>query len=103
MLLDMCRILFPEYKSIYIDENSEFLQFSEDAKSAKLIHWFEFCLIKIFPKVYNVLNAEHLSNFYYVTFGYSEKSNQNKSWDYPRFIHPVDYLYQRFLKQQNEQ
>ena len=111
-LLEMCVKLFPEYKSIQFGVTQVFLPlnglglivnvqhilFHVNGTKYETFHWFEFCFLHVFPKVQNILNAEQLSNFYYITIGYYEKSNKNKNFEFKRFIHPIDYLYSEFKK-----
>lgn len=112
-LIEMCNKLFPEYMFEFIRgadvygytiydlftfclikdyENCEY------EKSRKYIHWFEFCILLVFPKLLNFYDADKLSDFYYVTIGYKFKSEGNNAWNFERFKHPVDYLYEKFLE-----
>ena len=113
-LLEMCKNLFPEQefyweyemygRGLKEDFNDVLQVYFKDKEAWKRnlfpfnIHWFEFCFLHIFPKVQQIFNANQLSNFYYVTFGYTKKSNGNKDWGAERFIHPIDYLYEEFKK-----
>lgn len=99
-LLEMSKKLFPEYILIgwLNGEDNLELFFSKDSKSSTSIHWFEFCMLHIFPKVQQIYNTEQLATFYYETYGYYQKSNENKDWNHPRFTHPIDFLYKEFQK-----
>jgi hypothetical protein len=91
-LLEMCKVLFPEYLNIQF-RPIDYLQFS--GKHNFHIHWFEFCIIYIFPKLNQWFNAHQLSEFLYQTIGHSKGIKPNEMNSFP---HPVDYLYEQFLK-----
>ena len=94
-LLEMCKILFPEYTTIPNDKNPKFLTINwftkqgyfihlmddYDLKENKMIHWFEFCMTHLANKVF--IQDESLNDFL-LTF------NINK--------HPIDYLYEELNK-----
>lgn len=94
-LLEMCKVLFPEYV-IYPADNDGFIEgeqwvgdqnMGEDRPVNEFnIHWFEFCMTHLFEKIMVILyNYESINDFIQIN-GY--------------FIcgHPVDYLYKEFKK-----
>lgn len=81
-LLDMCNKLFPKEKINFIDKDGNLCEETIYDRSwfyLNKIHWFEFCVTKLFKKL-NLSSYSHLMN-----------SKQ----------HPIDYLYEQFkqLKQ----
>ena len=90
-LLEMCKELFPKYKTIVFTEdhkqfeegedNNILLFFSGKTEIAPSIHWFEFCMTHLCDKVF--IHDESLNEFL-LTF------NVDK--------HPIDYLYEEFKK-----
>ena len=96
-LLKMCKVLFPEYV-IYPADNDGFIEgeqwvgdqnMGEDRPVNEFnIHWFEFCLIHLAPKILdNSCGDNETSELGY--FGYGPDINED---------HPVDYLYEEFKK-----
>ena len=85
-LLEMCRILFPEYPDLQFgvkekhNWSKEYLVFGLTGNEP-IIHWFEFCMTHLCDKVF--IHDESLNEFL-LTF------NVDK--------HPVDYLYEEFKK-----
>lgn len=88
MLLEMCKELFPKYKTIVFTEdhkqfedgedNNILLFFSGKTEIAPSIHWFEFCIIHLLPK-FNfepdiLLNSE-LKNKHIIDYLYKEFKN----------------------------
>lgn len=108
-LIEMCKILFPEYGEVqllksyistpYDATGSPYLRWYvdhiyEEKKTTKLIeiHWFEFCSIHLLEKLYR--SPIDLNNFMSICFRFTYPS-----WDPIHLvIHPVDYLYEEFLK-----
>ncbi|XAI97299.1 hypothetical protein [Leptolyngbya phage Lbo-JY46] len=87
-LIEMCKVLFPEWKAhslgeTYISDDTG--EFSESDETFK-IHWFEFCMTHLRRE----LNLHHDDLFL------------STNPDVNTFIHPVDYLYQEFKKLNNE-
>ena len=81
-LLEMCKVLFPEY-DFTIDKFSQcFVTFGLKTKDLyeQHIHWFEFCMTHLRTK----LNLHH-DDMYLTT---------NPGID--TFKHPIDYLYKQF-------
>ena len=90
-LLEMCKVLFPEYTTIPNDKNPKFLTINwftkqgyfihlmddDDLKENKMIHWFEFCHEYLVEKI--------LGDYNLIFCGPNRK-------------HPVDYLYEEFKK-----
>jgi len=83
-LLEMCKVLFPEYE-ITIHGSNIYINITEH------IHWFEFCYTELAYKIFSnkELNfskkADHLNKFY---------TEILISWK----NHPIDYLYSEFKK-----
>jgi len=100
-LLEMCKILFPEYTTISNDKNPKFLTISwftkqgyfihlmdDDLKENKMVHWFEFCMTHLSKKL--KVRPSLLENRAWSTL---ELTNSKF-----RLNHPVDYLYEEFKK-----
>lgn len=100
-LLEMCKVLFPEYTTISNNKNPKFLTISwfvkqgyfihlmdDDLKENRMIHWFEFCMTHLAEKMYN--------RFYSLEVCEDIRNEQL----YDCFInnHPIDYLYEEFKK-----
>lgn len=83
MLLKMCRELFPEYSKIQFQDiynNETGNLYFDNVNSGIIIHWFEFCLNNIAPKLMSLDNI----GFHY---RYIEESKTL-----------IDYLYYRFIQ-----
>lgn len=95
-LLEMCKVLFPEYEwdFSFIEREGNIKYWNNKMKNAEFIHWFEFCW-KILNKI---MSNEEKTNPAYVhecvvNFGMICFNNSE-------FQHPIDYLYEIF--KQNE-
>ena len=102
-LLEMCKELFPEYV-IYTADNDGFIEgeqwvgdqnMGEDRPVNEFnIHWFEFCTTYLLDKLHPDNDKQSKDNW---SMDLSDK-------DYVilkiivRKKHPVDYLYEEFLK-----
>lgn len=78
-LLEMCKVLFPEYKNYHV--NGAFLYLNKGKIPLDAIPIFEFCMTYLASKLlvmYDFTIYQTTGNFMY--------------------IHPVDYLYEQFLK-----
>lgn len=89
-LLKMCKILFPEHTIFEIDQDGYILSFS---KKCPAIHWFEFCMLHLAPKIIYPL--------YIPAYCDSEEGGQIGMEKFGNAIlynkaHPVDYLYEQF-------
>jgi len=87
-LIEMCKILFPEYKDWgYSDILPGYLTYYKiDSLEDEIeIHWFEFCSLHLATKLYNLNNRSEISTI--------ELYRGNIIQNY----HPVDYLYQEYL------
>lgn len=99
-LIEMCKALFPEYNNIYfrIDSKSSciypkeisidnnILRIGSFGKLDLSIHWFEFCMMELAPKIMPpFIDCEE---FYSGLLGLDEVDSYQK--------HPVDYLYEQF-------
>ena len=82
-LLEMGKVLFPEYVEIDFNKSGLLTLWKEKCPSIQWseIHWFEFCMTHLCDKVF--IHDESLNEFL-LTF------NVDK--------HPVDYLYEEFKK-----
>ncbi len=99
-LLEMCKVLFPEYNVSWIDfkfDDSDLIWFrKDDPYECKGIHWFEFVMGELTNKLYKLF--------------YNAMGEQNILWDllvkegfyvqvlHHKTLHPVDYLYENFKK-----
>ena len=92
-LLEMCRILFPEYPDLQFgvkekhNWSKEYLVFGLTGNEP-IIHWFEFCIFYLIDKIFNEDQKEaYLSNkdFYKGGLSFGDE-------------HPVDILYEQFKK-----
>jgi hypothetical protein len=106
-LLEMCKVLFPEYEFCFHhhdegkpDKNIPYnflpgfifgFKKYEDGSTSEnyhdvdiFIHWFEFCTITLWNELYLKLGNLELKNYYELLLN--------------NLIHPVDYLYEEFLK-----
>jgi hypothetical protein len=86
-LLKMCKVLFPEYdvrltKPLYSTPDAQFVQLGKKqlTKYEAEIHWFEFCVKILTPKILSY-GIEQLG---------SECLDNNKNL--------IDYLYEEFKK-----
>lgn len=86
-LLEMCKALFPKYRNIYFNNKSnEHIGFGIKNKLNHIytdyiyIHWFEFCITKLCPKLTNC----------------SAMFDDIESDDIKIVQHPVDYLYKKY-------
>ena len=101
-LLEMCRVLFPEYNRIEISDyqidvdrnhyNPIFIDIYKGVLTVPFdiysTHWFEFCMTKLWIKINSLLShktPEELMSMY------------NAFWDIlNEELHPVNYLYEQF-------
>lgn len=81
-LLEMCRILFPEYKIIVLQENLGILTIDH----LHHIHWFEFCMRDLQYRILGVSDYKTTQKFLMRTIFQCEQP------------HPIDYLYEAFKK-----
>jgi len=104
-LLEMAVKLFPESefsweydmygRVLKSDFNNVFAIYDKNSESHFNIHWFEFCVVKLYPKI----QANKPK-----TIGHAEKLMEEYGflWDICNYdftkIHPVDYLYKEFQK-----
>lgn len=92
-LLEMCKVLFPEYIIIQFQVKSKpesiNLNFFH-TKGVTTIHWFEFCITKLSVKILcqnkNIINSSYSKNYFL----------QNKIINSDEHI--VNYLYKEFKK-----
>jgi len=126
-LLEMCKILFPELKFGFendLADNLGMLNYhspsTEQWHQWKLIHWFEFCMSYLTAKIDNMYDKKYIESA--EKKAWAEKnypkglpSNWSEIWENrpynrvwsgfnlgspkPRNGHPIDYLYEEFLKE----
>lgn len=91
-LLEMCRVLYPEYKNFELeiepqyDGNDGFIFYlDENNLHNDPIHWFEFCRYYIFVEI----NKR------------SKRSWKETSLEFMNCKHPITYLYEQFKKISN--
>jgi hypothetical protein len=104
-LLEMCKVLFPEYEFDYepelygrgIGQNIDCL--SIYGKNVyENIHWFEFCMTHLCVKIYNLIDKYNNDLFINMFHGsILSFTHFKESGDFVA-IHPVDYLYEEFKK-----
>jgi len=100
-LLEMCKVLFPEYKYWKLHDGScdscteNTLDYSLEEKpqwnSWDRIHWFEFCIVHIPDKLLQV--AKKLEKTHILDY-----ELDGRLIDSCYESHPVTYLYNQFLK-----
>ena len=91
-LIKMCMNLFVSDIKPHIDNNNNIVVWNlakdVNAEYATSIHWFEFCMTKLWIKINLLLShktPEELMSMY------------NAFWDISNEkLHPVDYLYEQF-------
>lgn len=106
-LLELCKFLFPEFKSIDFVESCDFclvgtMRFSKYEKPGDywnkwlLIHWTELCQFHIPLRLFNhhdVLSSINNRPLFDETEGLHEMAKEQE-WS---TVHIVDYLYERYL------
>lgn len=122
-LLEMCNVLFPESKIEFTDdyyyEWTLFLTSEDEDDTMSYenrveIHWFEFCMTNLSIAIYRKLFDFSSSNGYITADTGEEHSyewsanfynkvlflimNPDRIVDVETKWHPVDYLYEEFLK-----
>jgi hypothetical protein len=105
-ILEMCKVLFPEYDFVFYHTISKanmltgFLKTNDSDLYDNcdiFIHWFEFCMTHLAEKIakhdrYDDLNL-HVDTILACWVNHTE--------NFPR-KHPVDYLYEKFKRIKNE-
>lgn len=98
-IYEMCEKLFPEKDFIIEEElfqkDKSVIFYGDKGKNFYdgHLHWFEFVMLQLFPKVNQWYNTHQLSAFYYQTIGNTIGVEPNEK---NTFKHPVDYLYNQF-------
>ena len=105
-LLEMCRVLFPEYNRIEISDyqidvdrnhyNPIFIDIYKGDLTVPFdiysTHWFEFCMTKLVDKLYDSINYTDSDEF-------NINLHVDLMLDMVNFkINPIDTLYKEFLK-----
>lgn len=117
-LLEMCKVLFPEYTTIPSDKNPKWLHIfylsdvgtfiqlcNDEIKKSINIHWFEFCNTWLVEKVLNPtperpsrVLQDKFKEFFWKSNLYWMYINEYSGTPEK---HPVDYLYEEFKKLNN--
>lgn len=118
-LLEMCKVLFPEYKKIdwYIDGdgNDDYdILIIKDEMPYILIHWFEFCFMRLIHRLQENLpdklvyrkQPPFVGNVFSWKKGNKWTMYSEFMFAYPKAIYggssypnnPIDYLYKEFKK-----
>lgn len=95
-LLEMCKILFPEYLLIDIHKNGLLVLWEElpPSRMWNEIHWFEFCMTHLASKIiYSLYIPKNANSDEGGQIG-MDKFNNTVLY-YPK-KHPIDYLYFEF-------
>lgn len=99
-LLEMCTKLFPEYTFVEWDlcgHEGNLKYYHKKWKSAKFIHWFEFCLTHLLREIC-ILRTNKDFGFDPWDFDKMMRKYIGKLLLYDEPKHPVDYLYKEFKK-----
>lgn len=93
-LLEMCKALFPEYHNFELELNSQhdgsegfIIYLDENNLHGEGIHWFEFCIMDLTTKMYNISDLKKESSI-----------KQLRGYICQETDHPIDYLYEEFKK-----
>ena len=107
-LLKICKSLFPEYYEIYFGEwdyNGEFdgyMYFSTETLSNPnilQIHWFEFCITHLINRLASKnIKTDILADCEFEDFRIKCVTEIFKDKISTDYIHPIDYLYEKFKK-----
>jgi len=92
-LLEMCKVLFPEYKNYHV--NGAFLYLNKGGIPLDAIPIFEFCMTYLAQEVLGKQIPRSIMERYPI-FALESFMHTLKSVEH--YQHPVDYLYQEFLK-----
>ena len=107
-LLEMCNSLFPQVKWHFWESEkddeiaNDYIGYNQQVvlgekinpwKDGLSIHWFEFCVIHLFPKLNQWYNSHQLLDVLYQTIGNSKNIEPNQI---NKFSHPIDQLYEKF-------
>lgn len=92
-LLEMCKVLFPEIKSIVLQENLGTLIIDQ----LQQIHWFEFCITKIVNELaWRNIKTDILADCEYEDFRMKLITEIFRDKFTTEKFHIVDYLYKEF-------
>lgn len=100
-LLEMCNAMFPNQKhALWLEDDSFFItdyhqENSNTFVESVSIHWFEFCLCHLLPKLKKIGIQPEL---YVLTL-----PSTHIGWDTKGVNHPIDYIYQEYDKKLNAQ
>ena len=103
-LLEMCRILFPEYPDLQFgvkekhNWSKEYLVFGLTGNEP-IIHWFEFCITKIVNELsWKNIKTDILADCEYEDFRMKLITEIFRDKFTTETFHIVDYLYEEFKK-----
>jgi len=105
-ILVMCKKLFPEYDNIrfgtsVMTTSRDYLYFHKKKNDFVTeiinIHWFEFCINYLSGEIFNHINYPWIYPGQDVQDGLSEMM-MRQWWYRKEAYHPVDYLYEEFLR-----
>lgn len=119
-LLEMCKYLFPEMDAYTIEDTEEsdgmILGFWGQSTNGVSIHWFEFCMTHLNRKIDKLYIEKEITPLEKRAFNENNypdglPKNWTELWEYRPYmqiwktlnlgqykIHPIDYLYEEFLK-----
>ena len=95
---EMVKDLFHEYADVYVNVINDNISFA--AVSSFSIHWFELCLTEL-PKRLAMSSGKvniEAQQYYYVDSMMKRMLQIHKTYRTLGFQHPVDFLYEQFLK-----
>ena len=97
-LLEMCKILFPEYDFPNKIQSIIFIR-KKNKKLGENIHWFEFCSIKIVNELaWRNIKTDILADCEYEDFRIKLITEIFRDKFTTEKFHPIDYLYKEFKK-----
>lgn len=106
-LIEMSKVLFPEYKEILYGSATGLIKFITKVGSiAGIVHWFEFCMTKLTEKIIATYIVNRDGDKVYKRNMHSDLSTFYLSFlPFSRLYestHPIDYLYKKFKELENE-
>lgn len=108
MLLEMCKVLFPEYPNLEVRDSMEdfcmeqdncFIELQESGSNSRkdtIIHWFEFCMTWLSHKI--IFNPKEKLRLCEYKQSILTRNIMGIFYGEKIAKHPVDYLYSEFLK-----
>jgi hypothetical protein len=97
--LEMCNVLFPEYSQVMEDDFPGIFWFYKNKNDGTAIHWFEFCIRHLVDEIaWKNIQTNILADCEYEDKRTELIRELFKDRIFPGMYHPVDYLYEEFLK-----